>query len=265
MNIFFREMKAYRKSLIIWGIGMFFLIVGGMGKYAGSTASGQSLNEIMTQMPKSLGAVFGVGVFDLSKASGFYGVLFMYIAVMAAIHASMLGANIISKEERDKTSEFLFVKPVSRSRVISFKLLAALTNVIIFNIISAVTSAAIVGYYAKGEDVNGIIAKLMVGLFILQLIFMFIGSGIASASKNPKTAPGAATGILLFTFILSIGIDLNEKLDALKYITPFKYYEARLMMYGGGFKAVYLAISACLIAALLYITYTSFRKRDLNV
>ena len=58
---------------------------------------------------------------------------------MATIHAAMLGATIIAKEERDKTAEFLFVKPVSRSKIISFKLLVALVNIVILTIVAAIS------------------------------------------------------------------------------------------------------------------------------
>ena len=65
------------------------------------------------------GPLLGFSDLDLSKVSGYYGMLFIYLLLMATIHAAMLGATIIAKEERDKTSEFLFVKPVSRSKVIT--------------------------------------------------------------------------------------------------------------------------------------------------
>ncbi|KJS86413.1 MAG: ABC transporter, partial [Peptococcaceae bacterium BICA1-8] len=125
MNVFIREMKSNRKSLIIWCIGIFLLIASSMGKYAGLSASGQSMNELLAQMPKSFQAIMGIGTFDLSTPIGYYGVLFAYLVVMATIHATMLGANIISKEEREKTAEFLFAKPVSRNRIITSKLLAS--------------------------------------------------------------------------------------------------------------------------------------------
>ncbi len=112
MNIFWREMKANRRALIIWSIGVVLLVTGGMGKYAGLTASGQSINDLLAQMPSSLKAILGMGSFDLTTATGYYGVLFLYLTLIAAVHAAMLGAGIISKEERDKTAEFLFLKPV---------------------------------------------------------------------------------------------------------------------------------------------------------
>jgi ABC-2 type transport system permease protein len=267
MNIFFREMKANRKSLIIWGIGVLFMVIGGMSKYAGSVASGQSMNDLVAQMPKALQVFIGVGSFDLSKASGFYGLLYLYLVIMGTIHSGMLGANIISKEQRDRTSEFLFVKPVSRTKIITWKLIAATVNIIIFNIITAISSIAIVNYYGKGKEENltGDIIKLMLGMFILQLMFMVIGTAIAAVSKNTKIAASAATGILLAAFVISMGIDLNEKLAFLKYITPLKYFEAKNLMYGGGFEPIFLIISVAVIVILLNITYIFYRKRDLNV
>jgi ABC-2 type transport system permease protein len=252
------------KSLIIWCIGVFLMVVSGMAKFTGLSSSGESLNTLFNDMPKSLQVIMGIGTFDLNKASGFYGLLFIYLVLMATIHAAMLGATIIAKEERDKTSEFLFVKPVSRTKVITAKLLAALTNIVIFNLVTWVSSVAIVNKYADGESVNGDIAITMLGMFFLQLLFVVIGSAISSLKKRPKTAGTLAAGILLLTFVLSVAIDLNESIEALKYVTPFKYFEAKNMMYGGGFDTGYVILTAILFAALTTITYVFYKKRDLN-
>jgi ABC-2 type transport system permease protein len=265
MNIFIREMKAHRKSLIIWSIGMLFMIISGMGKYSYYAESGQSITELIATMPKTLRAILGFGDFDVTKASGFYGMLFLYLIIMVTIHSSMLGANIISKEERDKTTEFLMVKPVSRTSVITSKLLAALANVVILNLVTLVLSVAIVGKYSRGEAVTTDILILMAAMFILQLMFLFIGTGVASISKNPKISASIATTILLVTFILSIVIDMNSKLEGLKYITPFKYFSAQNMMYGGGFDPVFVILSFVIIAVMVCVTYVFYRKRDLKV
>ena len=134
---------------------------------------------------------------------------------MATIHAVMIGATIIAKEERDKTSEFLFVKPVSRSKIITAKLLAAFTNIVIFNLVTFVSSIILLGKYSNGEDINGEIAILMAAMFILQVLFMVIGSALAAVKKKPKTAASVATGILLLMYMLSIIIDLNENIKGL--------------------------------------------------
>ncbi|MBT2683921.1 ABC transporter permease subunit [Bacillus sp. ISL-37] len=265
MNLFKREMKANRKSLIIWSIGVVFMVAAGMGKYSSLEGTGQSMNALMADMPKSLQAIMGTGSLDLSTPVGYYGVLFLYLTVMAAIHAAMLGSNIIAKEERDKTVEFLLVKPVSRTRMITSKLIAALVNILIFNIVTFASSVAMVQKYAEGESVIGDISLLMAGMFILQLIFLVIGTAIAAIYKNAKKATSLATGILLILFILSIAIDMNEKLDGLKFLTPFKYYDAKLVLEEGGFEPLYLALSAVLLFGLTIVTYVFYRKRDMNV
>jgi ABC-2 type transport system permease protein len=265
MNVFMIEMKAHRKSLIIWCIAILLMVGTGMSKYGVFSTSGQSLNDVMSKLPKALQSLFGIGVFDLSKASDFYAILFLYLVLMTTIHAAMLGANIISKEERDKTTEFLMVKPISRDRIITAKLSAAFVNIIILNMVTLISSIAIVGYFGKGEAVNTDIGLLMAGMFILQLIFMVIGTALAAVSRKPKTAPTVATGILLVTYLLSMVIDINTKFESLKYITPFKYFEAKNLISGRGFEPVFVILSVLIIVGLVSSTYLFYRKRDLNV
>lgn len=265
MNIFYREINVYRKSLIIWCIGAIFLLVSSMGKYTAPSSSGQSMNEIIQSMPKSLQVLMGASALDLSTAIGYYGVIFFYLLLMATIHAALLGANILSKEERDKTAEFLYSKPVSRNKVILFKLFAAFVHVVVFNFVTFVSSYFIVNHYSKGEDVFQDITALMGSMLILQIMFMFLGSAVASLSKNPKRSGGVATGVLLFSYILSIAIDLNEKLEFLKYISPFKYFQTDQLINGEGFEAIYLILSALIITILCCVTFLFFRKRDLHI
>jgi ABC-2 type transport system permease protein len=265
MNIYLKEMKFHRKSLIIWCIGMVAMIGSSMGKYAGMSSSGQSMNDLLSQMPQSMQAIIGAGNFDVSTASGYYGILYMYLLLMGTIHAVMMGATILSKEERDKTVEFLFVKPLSRAKIITYKLLAALTNVVILTGITLLSSMIIVENYSNGEDVTPDIVITIAGMFILQLLFLLIGSGVAAMVKKPSKATPISTGILLMTFFLSIAIDLNEGLEVLKVITPFKYFEAKHVMYGGGFDLIYLILSFIFIAAFGRITYVFYKNKDLKV
>jgi len=265
VNIYFKELKSNRKSIIIWSICVFLMVASGMAKFDAYSKSGQNMTELLKDMPKSLRAVFGFNELDLSKVSGYFGVLFIYLLLMATIHATMLGATVIAKEERDKTYEFLFTKPVSRSIIVTAKLLAAITNIIIFNLVTMASSMMLLAKYSHGEAVNDEIARLMAAMFILQLLFMVIGSALAAVKKKSKKAASLATGILVFTYFLSVAIDLNDRLTGLKYFTPFKYFEAKNVMYGGGFAAVYVVISVVLIAALTTVTYVFYKNRDLNV
>ncbi|CEG26422.1 ABC transporter permease subunit [Bacillus sp. B-jedd] len=264
MNIFFRELKAHRKSLIIWCLGVIFMIVSGMGKYDAMSNSGQSINDLMGALPKGLQAFFGIGGLDLSTVIGYYGLLYLYVVIMAAIHAVMLGANIIAKEERDKTAEFLFSKPVSRRKVVSCKLSAAFVQAAIINFVAYVSSILIVSRYDGGAYADRDIATLMIGMFLLQLVFLAVGASVGALEKKAGKAGATATSIMLATFILSVAIDMNDKMDPLKYLTPFKYFEAKELLHDGGFNGVFILLSAAIIAVMTAVTYINFQKRDLN-
>ncbi|CAH2214744.1 ABC transporter permease subunit [Tepidibacter aestuarii] len=265
MNIFTREMHANIKSLIIWCIGMVAMIGSGMGKFAGFTKSGVSINDIMDIYPKPLLNIMGISSFDLSKAIGFYGVLFLYLILIATVHAVMLGSNIIAKEEIDKTTEFLFIKPVSRNKVITTKLLAAVLNIIILNIVTLIASLVAVNYFNDGDAILGDIITLMLGMFILQVMFMCIGSFLASFSKKTNSATSTATGILLATFILYMITNMYDKLENLKYFTPFKYFEAESIILGNGIDFVFIILSIVIIGVSLTGTYVFYKKRDLSL
>lgn len=265
MNIFLKELKFQRKPLILWCIGAILMIIAGMAKFDAYSSQGQTINELIGDIPKSIRIVLGFGEVDVSTLAGYYTVLYVYMLLMAAIHAAMLGATIIAKEERDKTYEFLLVKPVSRNTVVSAKLAAALTNIVIYNVVNLVSFIVILGSYnTEGADMNGKIALTMAGMLILQVLFMVLGSALAAIKRKAKIAASLAAAIMLLTYMLSVAIDLNERLEALKYVTPFKYFEAKYLMFGSGLDVGYILLAVVLIAVLTTMTYRFYSKKDLQ-
>jgi ABC-2 type transport system permease protein len=266
MNLFIREMKAHRKSLLLWSAAVLFMVFAGMGKYAGMASSGQTINDMIADMPKSLQAIMGSGALDLSTASGYFGVLYLYLLLMSTIHAAMLGADIVAKEERDATAEFLMSKPISRSRVLTAKLLAAFVNILIVNAATTVSSLAAMKQFGDGENASGEILLLMAGMLVLQMFFAAVGSAIAAASRQPKRSATYSAGILLAAFLLSVAIDMsNGRLSFMKFATPFKYFEASQLLEGGGLDAWFLALSLSIAAFLLVAAYVSYERRDLQI
>lgn len=264
MNVYRREMKAHRWGLTFWSIGMVFLVISGMAKYGAYASAGQSAADLMAGLPRTVQVVFGITGFDLTKASGFFGVLFLYLAVTGAIHAVLLGSDVISGEERDRTSEFLYAKPVSRPRVLTGKLAAGLTNVIVLNLVTVASSFVFVNYYGKGEPVTNKIVVMMTGLLFLQIIFFAIGAVVAGTTDKPKRAGARAMTILLVTFTLFYLINLDEKLDPLKYLTPFKYFDAASLM-EVGLDPIFVALGGIITAASILGTYYFYERRDLGV
>ncbi|MFD0959222.1 ABC transporter permease subunit [Paenibacillus chungangensis] len=264
MNLMLRELKSLRKSLILWSIGIVAMVVASMSKYAGMTESGGAMNELMASMPKAMKAIMGVGELDIATIAGYYGMVFLYLLIMAAVHASMMGANIVAKEERDRTSEFLLVKPISRSRTLTYKLLAAGVNLVLFNAVTLISSLLSVGAFEGGREAYGDIVILMVGLLFVQLLFTGVGAAIAAWGKSPRRAVSISAGVMLLTFMLSVAVDMSEDLSLLKWFTPFQYFSASSVL-KEGLHGGYAGLSLLIFAVSVALAYYSYNKRDISV
>ncbi len=264
MNIYLRELKARRKSIIFWSIGLFLMDAASMNKFAGFEKSGQA-TQVFAAFPKGLARAFGLGNVDINTALGWFAMAFMYLLVLVAIHASLLGAGILAEEEQDKTAEFLYAKPISRAKVVTEKLLAALTLIIILNIVTLLSSISMVAAFNKGVSPTQEILLMMAGMFVVQIIFMVIGSAAAAIVRKPKYAGAAASAIMFATFFLSLWLDITEKLPWLKYFTPFKYFDAKIIANHAKFDYAFIVISIGVIIAMLTMTYVSYNARDLKI
>lgn len=264
MNIFLRELKANRKALIIWSVCMFLLILSGMAKYT-AYSSGGTMSEVFDKMPYSMRAMLGIGSFDVTTMSGFFAFLFPYIELTAAIHAVLLGSGIIAKEERDKTTEFLMVKPVSRTTIVTSKFLAALVNIVIVNVVSLFSCIVMVAAYNKGKDISSEVVLFLLSMFIVQLIFLSLGALLSAFIRNVRASGSLATGILLGSFVISKITDLTDRVNALNVLSPFKYFSYQNIVNGNGLSFGIVILSILLVAAFSVLTYFFYMKRDLNV
>ena len=264
MNIFLRELRANLKSLLIWSLIVSFLIMMAVAKFSGF-ANDPEMVKMLDSMPPALLDALSMRAFNLTTLSGFYGVMFIYFSLMAAIAAAMWGSDIISKEERDKTVEFSLVLPVSRSRVVTAKALAALVNCIAFILITWLVSLVGVRSYDPDQAFYTFLALEMQALFMIELIFLAIGLLLGCAMKQYKRAGSTAVAIILLTYFMSIVIVLQEKLDFLKYVTPFKYFDAGELFRTGKMEGTYLLLTAGIIVICVSLAYVIYNKRDLYI
>jgi ABC-2 type transport system permease protein len=203
--------------------------------------------------------------FNLTTLIGFYGIMFVYFGLMGAIAAAMWGSDIISKEERHKTVEFSLVLPVSRSKVITAKALAALVNCILFVLVTWAVSLAAVQNYSPDRAFYDYLALQMQAMFMIELIFLAIGLLLGCAMKQYKRSASTAIAIILATYFMSIVSSMQKNLDFLKYFTPFKYFDAGELFRSGRFEGIYLLISAAIIIVCVALAYLTYNRRDLYI
>ena len=264
MRIYFRELKANFKSLLIYsGITLFFLTVG-FAKFSGY-AENPELLDVLNGLPDAMMDAFSMNAFNLTTVEGFFGVMFVFIGLILSIAAVMWGSDIISKEERDKTVEFALTLPVRRSTVITAKSAVVATNLIILALFTWGITLANTARYDPEPAFYDFVALGMVGIFIMQMIFMSVGILLGAAIKNHKRAGSIAISILLGTYFISVIAGLSEDFDKLKYLTPFKYFDPALLLNESRLEPIYLWISLGIVLVSMVGAYIAYSKRDLYI
>jgi ABC-2 type transport system permease protein len=264
MRIYFRELKANFKSLLIYcGISLFFLTVG-FAKFQGY-ADNPELLDVLNGLPDAMLDAFSMNAFNLTTVEGFFGVMFVFIGLILSIAAVMWGSDIIAKEERDKTVEFSLTLPVRRSTMIAAKSAVVVTNSILLALFTWGITLANTTRYDPEPSFYKFVALGMIAIFIMQLIFLAVGVLLGAAVKNHKRASSIAISILLGTYFLSIIAGLNEDFEKLKYLTPFKFFDPADLLHDGKIEPVFLWLSLGIFVICMVSAYLAYSRRDLYI
>ena len=264
MNIIKRELRANLKSIIIWSIAIAFLVTVWMVEFE-AFAENPAIDEFMNSMPQGILAAMGMGDSDFTSLEGFISAILLYIYLILGIQAVLLGSSIISKEERNKTAEYLFSLPISRQKIIIRKTIFAIINILILNIITLISLVFSTMNYDQGENFYSFISLLIISILIFQLTFLSIGMLVASINKRYKKSGNISVSILMITFLISSLINMVDSLDFLKYITPFKYFDPSYILKQLRLDPIYLGISLFIIILCMGGTFIFYPNRDLYI
>ncbi len=264
MNILMRELKANLRSLLIWGVIVILFVVLGLSKFSAYAGNPEML-AILDAMPPAMLAAMNMQAFNLTTVTGFFGIMFTYFALLLSIAAALWGSDIISKEERDKTVEFSLTLPVTRSRLVTAKALAALVNCLGLLLITWGVSLVGAAKYHPDSEFYRFLGLCMLALFIMQLIFLAIGIFLGCAMQRYRRASSVTVSLLLGTYFLSILSTLDQDLDFLKYFSPFKYFDPGKLLRESRLDLTFVWLSLAIILVSMVGAYLSYARRDLYI
>lgn len=264
MNIVKRELRSNLKSMIIWSVSIGVLVTLWMVEFE-SFANNPYLGGLLNSMPQGILAAMGLIDLNLTSLGGFISGIGIYIYLLLGIHGGLLGSSIISKEERDRTGEYLFTLPISRERVIVGKICSAVINLLILNIITIGSIILTSINYDKSDGFYKFIGLFAIAIFLIQMIFLSIGMLVASVIRRYKKSGNISVTILMITFFMSSLINIVESLDFLKYILPFKYFELSKILSSGQLDPVFIFISIAIVVCGIGGTMIFYPRRDLYI
>lgn len=262
VNILKHELRAGLKAFLLWTLGLFFLVFVGMVKFTGLHGGGaSSVTTLLEQIPKPILAVLGMAGIDVTTLGGYYAVLIYYALICIAIYSVSLGINLVNREVIDKTYEFLFTKPRTRSFILSIKLVVNTLYLAIFCILNCLFSFMAVAALKFENTIGNAIGLYSLVMFILGLMFMSLGAFVAVISK--KTEKGSLYGniCILLVFVLGMVYDMLENGEFLRFFSPLKYFIPKDVL-NGKLDLLYVAVCLGVTVVLFIKTYVTFEKKD---
>ena len=220
MTIIRHELKQSRISLIIWTVAIGFLLAVCIFMFPEMKGEMEEVNDVFSSMG-SFTQAFGMDKVNFGTLLGFYAVeCGNILGLGGAFFASLCAISVLSKEEKERTAEFLLTHPVSRVRVVAEKLISVLLQIVILN--AVVYAIAVLSIAFIGETVHWQEITLMhTAYLLLQLELAGVCFGVSAFLRRGSI--GTGLGIAVIMYFLNIIANLTESAEFLKYITPFGY------------------------------------------
>lgn len=261
MTLVRHELRQGSAAFLIWTAAIGFLLAVCVFLFPEMKGEMDGVSDMFASMG-SFTAAFGMDRLNFGTLTGFYAVeCGNILGLGGAFYAALSAAGMLSKEEKEKTAEFLLTHPVSRRKVVTDKLLALLIQVTAMNVIIYALAAASIA--AIGEELPWReIGLLHLGYYLLQLELAGLCFGISAFIR--KGSAGIGLGIAAVMYFLNLIANISERAEFLKYITPFGYCEGADIVSSGSLDGAKLAIGAAICIAGIAAAYVKYTRKDIH-
>jgi ABC-2 type transport system permease protein len=262
-NIYRHEFLTRMKSVLIWSLSMTALVLFYFSLFQTFAEQAELTKQMIAKFPPALLEAFGISKVDLSTVLGFYSLVFVFVQLCLTIQAGNYGFGLVSIEESEWTADFLLSKPVSRTQVLTSKLLAALTSLLLTELVVWVVSFVAITLFRDNREYDpGILILLLFSMLILQLFFLCVGLAVSLMVKRVRSVTPYSLGLGFGAYVLSAfsGIFGEVKLE---YITPFKHLDPAYIVQNAAYNTPLVLLNATISLIALGASYWLYIHRDI--
>jgi ABC-2 type transport system permease protein len=155
-------------------------------------------------------------------------------------------------------------KPVSRTHILTSKLLAAFASLTITNLAIWVSAFFAISLFSEGRPVdNSTLVLLLLTIFVFQLFFLSVGLVISLLLKRIRSVTSYGLGLAFGTYVLNgfSGILGDIKLE---YITPFKHIESAYIIAHKAYNVPLLLLNIAISLIAIAASYWLYTRRDIK-
>lgn len=261
MTIVKHELRQGKTSFLIWTASIGFLLVVCIFLFPEMKGEIEGVSDIFASMG-SFTAAFGMDKLSFGTLIGFYSVeCGNVLGLGGAFYAALCAVGVLSKEEKDRTAEFLLAHPLSRVRIVTEKLIAVLVQITAMNLIIyaiSVGSVAAIGESVPWKEFN----LLHMAYYILQIEIAGICFGVSAFIR--KGSAGVGLGIAAMMYFLNLIANITQEAEFLKYITPFGYCEGADIVTNGSLDGIMISIGIATGILGIIAAFLKYTRKDIR-
>lgn len=261
MTVLNHEFRMGRKALAIWTAAIGGFIVCCIFLFPEMAGQMKSVSNIFASMG-AFTAAFGMDRLNFGTLTGFYAIeCGNILGIGGALFAAMLASNMLCKEEKEHTAEFLLTHPVTRVHVVAGKLGAMLVQTLLMNAVvflMAAASVAAIGYEIPWKELG----LLHLACLLVQVELEGICFGISAFLR--RGGLGIGMGLTICFYFLNLVANLSKQAKFLKYITPFGFAEGADILSDGCLNLRYLAVGAVFTIIGIAAAFWEYNRKDIH-
>ena len=261
MTVLKHEFRMGSKALALWTAAIGGFIICCVFLFPEMAGQMKAVSNIFASMG-AFTAAFGMDRLNFGTLTGFYAIeCGNILGIGGALFAAMLASNMLCKEEKEHTAEFLLTHPVTRFQVVAGKLGAMLLQTLLMNaavFLMAIASVAAIGYEIPWKE----LALLHVSCLLVQVELEGICFGISAFLR--RGGLGIGMGLTISFYFLNLVANLSKQAKFLKYITPFGYAEGADILSDGCLNPRYLAVGAAFTIVGILAAFWEYSRKDIH-
>ena len=263
MNIYIHELKAYRKNTLIWILSLSAGVVFMFSVYPAFSSNAVAIGGALKNYPLMIQLAFGLYIDQIGSVNGFYSFIVTFLTLVGAVQAMTLGLHVLSKEAADRTADFLMTKPVPRYRVAAAKFLSVFTVIAITSTVFIALASVLASGIAGAPYNHRTFFLMSLTFFFVQTMFLSLGFLVAAVAKKIRSVLPVAMSCVFALFALGTVAAMVEQ-EAIKYLTPFKYFETYYILMTSSYKPSFALAAALVTAGLVLAGFLVFIRRDVH-
>jgi ABC-2 type transport system permease protein len=266
-NLFLMEWRKNRTALMVWCLIIGALIVLPLSFFRTISENQKQFSDIFDILPREALQMKGISsIIDIFSILGFYASsITVATMLLGSIYSIILSSGMLLKEEVNKTAEFLLSKPLSRTEIFLTKYAVVFLDITLLNAVTAFAGWAALEIFKTGPYSLKNFMILTLSIFLLNLVFGFLGLFLSTLVKRPKPIIVPAIGIVLVCYFIANMAKLSEKAALPGYLSPFHYVNTDVVNVAYRLEPVNLGFFLGLSVILSLAAALIYRKKDILV